>query len=102
MALRQVPSSVLRDMGKRRRPDDELAERIAAAALLEHLLRCGWRLERPAPAGAPPAGCRGTAGWVMCRSPAGTPRSRVRAVRKRGEKASRCVTRTARPHACPA
>lgn len=53
MALRQVPPGVLRDMGKRRRPGDE---RIAAAAILEHLLRCGWRLERPAPAGAPPAG----------------------------------------------
>jgi hypothetical protein len=56
MALRQVPPGVLRDMGQRRRPGDELAERIAAAAMLEHLLRCGWRLERPAPAGAPPAG----------------------------------------------
>jgi hypothetical protein len=43
-------------MGKRRLPGDELAEKIAAEAILKHLLRCGWRLERPAPDGAPPAG----------------------------------------------
>jgi hypothetical protein len=58
MALRQVPPGVLRDLGKRRLSGDELAEQTAAAAaaILEHLLRCGWRLERPAPGGAPPAG----------------------------------------------
>jgi hypothetical protein len=50
MALRQVPPGILRDLGRRRLPDDELAERIAAEAILEHLIRCGWRLERsPAP-----------------------------------------------------
>jgi hypothetical protein len=55
MALRQVPPGVLRDIDKRRRPSDELAERIAAAAMLEHLLRCGWRLERRPVTGADPA-----------------------------------------------
>jgi hypothetical protein len=56
MALRQVPPGVLRDLGKRRLPGDELGEKIAAEKILEHLLRCSWRLERPAPGRAPPAG----------------------------------------------
>jgi hypothetical protein len=55
MALRQVPPSVLRALGKRRLPGDELAERIAAEAILKHLARCGWRLERLPAAGADPA-----------------------------------------------
>jgi len=42
-------------LGKRRLPGDEPAERIAAERILEHLVRCGWHLERlPAP-GADPA-----------------------------------------------
>jgi hypothetical protein len=51
-----VPPGVLRDLGRRRPSGDELAERIAAAAILEHLIRCGWRLERLVKVGAPPAG----------------------------------------------
>lgn len=55
MALRQVPPGILRDLGKRRLPGDGLAEKIAAEAILEHLLRCRWRLERPPAPGADPA-----------------------------------------------
>jgi hypothetical protein len=55
MALRHVPPGVLRDVSKRRLPGDELAERIAAEAILAHLVRCRWRFERPAAAGADPA-----------------------------------------------
>jgi hypothetical protein len=54
-ALRQVPPAVWRDMGKRRLPADELAEKIAAEKILEHLLRCRWEIRRPPLAGAPPA-----------------------------------------------
>jgi hypothetical protein len=54
MALRQVPSGVLRDLGKRRLPGDELAERIVAETILAHLLCCRWRIERPLAAGADP------------------------------------------------
>jgi hypothetical protein len=39
MVLRQVPPGIWRDMGKRRLPADELAERIAAEKILEHLSR---------------------------------------------------------------
>jgi hypothetical protein len=55
MALRKVPPGIWRDMGKRRRPSDELSARLAATAILERLIRCGWRLERPPMAGADPA-----------------------------------------------
>jgi hypothetical protein len=55
MTLRQVPPGVLRDLGKRRLPGDELAEKLAAEAVLAHLERCRWRFERPAAAGADPA-----------------------------------------------
>jgi hypothetical protein len=55
MSLRQVPPGVLRDMGKRRLPGDELAERIVAEKILEHLTRSRWEITRPPSAGAPPA-----------------------------------------------
>ena len=45
MALRKVPRGILRDLGKRRFPSDELAEKIVAEAIVEHLQLCGWRLE---------------------------------------------------------
>ena len=35
----------LRDLGKHRLPGDELAEKVAASLILEHLERSGWRLE---------------------------------------------------------
>jgi hypothetical protein len=55
MALRQVPPGVLRDPGKRRLPGDELAEKIAAEAILNHLARCRWQITRTAMPGASPA-----------------------------------------------
>ena len=55
MSLRQVPPGVLRDLSKRRLPGDELAERIAAEAILENLTRSRWEITRPPSAGAPPA-----------------------------------------------
>jgi hypothetical protein len=53
-ALRhKVPPGHFRGLAKRSPPRDELAERIVAEAILEHLL-CGWRLERlPPPPGGP-------------------------------------------------
>jgi hypothetical protein len=48
MALRKVPAGTLRELGKRRLPGDELAEKIVAEAILAHLTLCGWRLERKA------------------------------------------------------
>jgi hypothetical protein len=54
MALRRVPPGVWRDMGKRRLPADELAERVVAEAILEHLIRCRWEITRPASAGVSP------------------------------------------------
>jgi hypothetical protein len=48
MALRKVPAGTLRELGKRRLPGDELAEKIVAEAILAHLELCGWRLEREA------------------------------------------------------
>ena len=54
MALRKVPPGILRDLGKRRYPPDELAEKIVAEAILDHLELCGWRLEhRPKPTVTP-------------------------------------------------
>ena len=44
MALRKVPSGILRDLGKRRLPRVELAEKIVAEAILEHLQLCAWRI----------------------------------------------------------
>ena len=44
MALRHVPAGILRDLGKGRLPGDELAEKIVAERILEHLQLCGWRL----------------------------------------------------------
>ena len=55
MALRRVPPGVWRDMGKRRLPADELAEKTAAEKILEHLSRCRWEISRPPLPGAPPA-----------------------------------------------
>ena len=50
MALRRVPGGTLRDLGKRRLPSDELAEKIVAEAIVGHLELCGWRLEhKPKP-----------------------------------------------------
>jgi transcriptional regulator with XRE-family HTH domain len=49
-ALRhKVPPGHFRDLAKRGLRRDELAERIVAEAILEHLLLCGWRLERGLP-----------------------------------------------------
>lgn len=45
MALRSVPRGTLASLGKRRLPGDELPEKIVAETILEHLERCGWRLE---------------------------------------------------------
>ena len=45
LALRAVPKGTLRDLGKQRLPGDELAEKVAATLILEHLERAGWRLE---------------------------------------------------------
>jgi hypothetical protein len=42
-------------MGKRRLPGDELAEKIAAQAILEHLERCRWQITRPPLPGTPSA-----------------------------------------------
>ena len=56
MALRKVPPGTLRDLGKRRLPVDELAEKIVAEAILEHLQLCGWRLEHKTKPGVVPAG----------------------------------------------
>jgi hypothetical protein len=54
MALRKVPPGVLRDMGKRRLPGDELSQQIAAEAILEHLRLCRWEITRPPAPGARP------------------------------------------------
>lgn len=48
MALRQVPAGILRNLGKRRFPPNDLPETIVAEAILEHLERAGWRLEHHA------------------------------------------------------
>ena len=48
MALRGLPRASLRDLAKPRRPGDDMAERIVCEAILEHLERCGWRLEHQA------------------------------------------------------
>jgi hypothetical protein len=55
MALRQVPPGILRDLGKRRLPGDELAEKTAAEKILEHLIHCRWEISRPPLPGVPPA-----------------------------------------------
>jgi hypothetical protein len=47
MALRQVPPGVLRDLGRRRLPGDELAERIVAEAILARIPQMDWRLASP-------------------------------------------------------
>jgi hypothetical protein len=39
----------------RRLPGDDLAEKIAAEQILEHLELCGWRIEHPAPPMVTPA-----------------------------------------------
>ena len=39
MGLRKVPRGILRDLGKRRFPPDDLPEKIVAEAILEQL--CG-------------------------------------------------------------
>ena len=46
MALRKVPRGILRDLGKRRFPPDDLPEKIVAEAIVEHLELCGWSLEQ--------------------------------------------------------
>ena len=50
MALRKVPRGILRDLGKPRLPRDELAEKIVAKAIVEHLELCGWRPGAQGPA----------------------------------------------------
>jgi hypothetical protein len=58
-ALRhKVPPGHFRDLAKRGSPRDEMADRIVAGAVLDHLLLCGWRLERPPPP-PPPKGPAG-------------------------------------------
>ena len=44
MALLQV--LVLLQVPPRRLPGDELAEKFVAEKILEHLVRCGWQIER--------------------------------------------------------
>ena len=51
-----VLPGTLRDLGKRRLPVDELAEKIVAEAILEHLQLCGWRLEHKTKPRVAPAG----------------------------------------------
>ena len=54
MALRKVPRGILRELGKRRFPPDDLPEKIVAEAIVEHLELCGWRLEhQPRPTVTP-------------------------------------------------
>jgi hypothetical protein len=55
MALHKVPSGILRDLGRRHLPGDELAEKIAAEVIVAHLEQCGWRLEHKAEPRVPPA-----------------------------------------------
>ena len=55
MALRKVPPGILRDLGKRRLPCDELAEKIVAEAIVAHLELCGWRLTHKAKPTVTPA-----------------------------------------------
>ena len=55
MALRKVPPGILRDLGKRRLPGDELAEKIVAEAIVKHLELCGWRLVHKGKASVSPA-----------------------------------------------
>jgi hypothetical protein len=43
------------DLGQRRLAGGDLTETVAAEQLLEHLLCCGWRVERTPPAGTPAA-----------------------------------------------
>jgi hypothetical protein len=48
--LRKISPGTTRDLATCRRPGDELAERIAAERILEHLELCGWRMEhKPTP-----------------------------------------------------
>ena len=47
MALRDVPASILRDVGKRQVPGAELAEKLVAEKILEHLELGRWRLVPP-------------------------------------------------------
>ena len=52
LALRKLAPATLRDLATRRRPGDDLAEKIAAERILEHLELCGWRFEhKPTPPG---------------------------------------------------
>ena len=46
MALRWVPPGVLRDLGKRRLPGDDLPEKMAAEKILAHLELSGLELKR--------------------------------------------------------
>ena len=55
MALRSLPPGILRDLGKRRLPGDDLAEKVVAERILEHLERCGWHLEHHAKPAVSPA-----------------------------------------------
>ena len=55
MALRKVPPGILRDLGKRRLPGDDLAERTVAEAIVKHLELCGWRLTHHAKPAVTPA-----------------------------------------------
>ena len=56
MALRKVPRGIVRDLGKRGFPPDDLPEKIVAEAIVEHLEPCGWRLELQAKPTVTPAG----------------------------------------------
>ena len=45
MALRQVPPAILRELGKRRLPGDDFAEKAVGEKVLEHLLLCRWQID---------------------------------------------------------
>ena len=54
VALRSLPPGTLPDRVKRPFPGDDLAEKIVAEKIVEHLELCGWRLtHHPKPAVTP-------------------------------------------------
>jgi hypothetical protein len=55
-AIRKVPPATWRDLAKRRLPGDDLAEKIAARTIFDHLVLRGWEFGHRPPAeghGAP-------------------------------------------------
>ena len=55
MALRSLPPGTLRDLVKRRFPGEDLAEKIVAERIVEHLELCGWQLTHKAKPAVTPA-----------------------------------------------